>query len=189
MATESEKAAARKVAAVFGGKPKVFRHADVPELNFIDILSCEGQPDRPLTSYSTLGLHNYPNVIDDVDIRIELCGAAPTETPDFADVLATCAFNVIKDSWRCAPAMAHPDVVKMYFPAATMRHVAFTEPFVWEDLSTVHLPGDVTVHWLMVIPISESEYVYMHKEGWDALEALFDQKQIDIWDLNRTPVV
>jgi len=53
----------------------------------------------------------------------------------------------------------------------------------------VHLPGDLIVHWLMVIPISESEYVHMHQNGWDALEKLFMEKEIDYWDLNRAPVV
>ena len=188
MASESAKAAARKVREVFGGTAKIFRHYDVPEEHFIDILSCD-DPAAPLTSYSTLGLHEYPNLIDEDDIRVELCGTAPTAMPDFANVLGTCAFNVIKDQWRAFPAIAYPDVVKMYYPEAKMRHICFAEPFAWEDLHTVHLPGDLIVHWLMVIPISESEYVYMHEQGWSELENLFVEKEIDYWDLNRTPVI
>jgi antitoxin YqcF len=189
VATESGKAAARKVAAVFGGTPQIHRHYDVPEQHFIDILSCEDRPSEGLVSYSTLGLHLHPNVIDDVDVRVELCGMAPKDVPDFANVVATCAFNVIKDGWRCAPGIAHPDVVRMYTPDTIMRHIVFAEPFPWEELGTVHLPGDITAHWLMVVPISESEYVYMHEEGWGALEDLLEKADIDYPDLNRSPVV
>ena len=187
MASESAKAAARKVRDVFGCAPKIYRHYDVPEEHFIDILSCEDRP-AGVTSYSTLGLHEYPNLIDEDDIRVELCGTAAIAMTDFANVLGTCAFNVIKDQWRAFPAIAHPDVVKMYYPEAKMRHVCFAES-LWDDLHTVHLPGDLIVHWLTVIPISESEFVYMHEQGWSELEKLFMEKEIDYWDLNRTPVV
>jgi antitoxin YqcF len=189
MASESAKAAARKVRDAFGGTPKFHRHYDVPEQHYIDILSAEDRPREGLTSYSTLALHEYPNLIDEDDIRVELCGTAETSMASFANVVATCAFNVIKDQWRAFPAIAYPDVVKMYYPELTMQHIAFAESFLWEDLYTVHLPGDLTVHWLMVIPISESEYVHMHQNGWDALEKLFMEKEIDYWDLNRAPVV
>lgn len=189
MASESARAAARKVRDVIGGTPQIYRHADVPKEHFIDIFSAEDRPREGLTSYSTLGLHEYPNLIEEDDLRVELCGTAETSMTDFADVLATCAFNVIKDHWRAFPAIAYPDVVKMYYPDSTMRHIAFAESFLWEDLREVDLPGDLIVHWLMVIPISESEYVYMHRNGWSELEKLFMRNEIDYWDLNRAPVV
>src|SRR6266581_4128417 len=157
---ETGKPAAKKVAEVFGGTPTVRRHADEPEQNFIDTLRCDDRPDPGVVCYSTLGLHKYPNEIDDVDIRVELCGLAKMDVPDFADVVATCVFCKIKDGWRCAPGIAYPDVIQMYRLSTTMRHVVFVEPFLWEELSEVHLPHDTVVHWLMVLPISESEYAY-----------------------------
>jgi antitoxin YqcF len=186
---ETGRPIAKKLVEIFGGTPQFRRHRDVPEEHSIDILSCADRPQEGLTSYSTLGLHIYPNLVDDADIRVELCGVAPTEAAAFGDVLATAAFCKIKDGWRCAPAIAYPDVIEMYKLSRTMRHICFAEPFQWEELQTVHLDGDVTVHWLMVVPISESEYVYMHEVGWDALEDLFVKKEIDYWDLNRAPVV
>ena len=42
---------------------------------------------------------------------------------------------------------------------------------------------------LMAVPISGSELIYADRSGPKALSALFEERQIDIFDINRLPVV
>jgi antitoxin YqcF len=186
---ESGRATARRVTDAFGGTPRVTRHYDEPERHFVDILASDDRPTTGLRSYSTIGLQTVPNLIDDTDIRVELAGVAPMAAMDFANVMGTAAFCVIKDRWRCAPGIVFPSVIKMYQLSSTLEHIVFSEPFQWEELGSVDVAPDKTVHWLLVIPISDSEYRFMLDRGWDALDELFVKREIEYFDLERVPVV
>jgi hypothetical protein len=48
---------------------------------------------------------------------------------------------------------------------------------------------DVSIAWLMIIPISGSEFDYLAKNGSDALEELFTANDIDVFNLNRKSVI
>lgn len=180
---------AKKVAEVFGGTPKFSRHLDEPETHSIDILSSVDPSHDDLVRYSTLGLQQYPNVIRGADIRVELCGVAEKRWPQFQDIIATIAFYVMKDGWKAEPGITYESMIGMYNLSVNMKHIVFTEPFEWEELATVHLTSDVVVHWLLVVPLSDSELSFRLEHGWDRLEELFMQNEIDYWDLNRPSVV
>jgi hypothetical protein len=80
----------------------------------------------------------------------------------------------------------------MYKASKTLRHVLFVPPSSWDGSTklnkTIKL-GEKKLTWLLVVPISEKEYRFVEKEGSDKLENLFEEKQIDIFDLNRPSVV
>ena len=69
-----------------------------------------------------------------------------------------------------------------------MQHILFIPPFLWEDKLTTLSFNDKKIAWLLVIPISEKELEYAKKHGTDALENLFEEYQIDIFDLKRKSV-
>ena len=70
-----------------------------------------------------------------------------------------------------------------------MKHVFFTSPFLWENkLESLKLETK-TVNWLLGIPISDAELDYRNENGVDALERLFEEKGIDVFDLERISVV
>jgi hypothetical protein len=48
--------------------------------------------------------------------------------------------------------------------------------------------ADLTVHWLLAIPIHESERKYLTEHGYFEFENLFERKQVPYWDLRRRPV-
>jgi hypothetical protein len=56
-----------------------------------------------------------------------------------------------------------------------------------DDLTTLELEGK-TVAWLLGVPISDGERSFAEENGGDALEALFEEHQIDIFDLTRPSV-
>lgn len=182
---------ASHIAGVFGGKPTVRRHWDEAENSYVDILSSADRPNETVTSYATLGLSDFPILKDgkDVGVRAEFVGACASRYPEFANMLGTAAYCVINSRWLVHPYAIFPDIVAMYRPTVSMRHLFFVPPFLlWNsEPQTLHLPSKV-VAWLMAVPISEAEYRYAINEGPEALEEAFVRNQIGVFDLERNSV-
>ncbi|MEU6130988.1 suppressor of fused domain protein [Saccharopolyspora sp. NPDC047091] len=164
------------------------RYYDEDESHSIGILQCEGTPQEGFRTYSTVGAHESPNFIDDADVRVELAGVAPADLTLFPNLLATAAFQLIKENWLAAPGVVFPGVVKQFNLSDTLEHVLWAEPFPWEDLGSVEASQQITAHWLLAILISESERKFLQQQGYFALEALFEQHEIPYYDLDRVPV-
>jgi antitoxin YqcF len=175
---ETARAAARAAAAAFGGTPRVVRYWDEPEEHDVGILIAEG-------SYSTVTLHGYENRMDGVDIRVELAAVAPAEA--MANVLATAAFNVLKDGWLAAPGVVFPDLIAEYGLSETLRNVLWMPPAPWDALHAVDLGEGITAHWLLAVPISEPERQFLHREGYEAMDALL--AGVEYWNLDREPLI
>ena len=79
-------------------------------------------------------------------------------------------------------------MISMYNDNLTMKHIMFETPFMWDELKSLD-DGENTVAWLMPIPISDSELQYAQEYGVEALETLLEEKEADICDVNREPVV
>ena len=135
------KAAAKELARTWGGgQLKVHRHWDEPEENWVHIASRADCPWDGVMAVGTLGLSDHSLGFRN-DLRVELIGACATAT-NLSDVLATCAFNVIKDSWPMQPGAIHNDVLRMYDLSKTLDHIMFAAPFLWQDgPETLHLDG------------------------------------------------
>ncbi len=179
------------LAAVFGGKPEITRYHDESGKHQVDVLHCPDSPEHEVDSFATVGLSDHPRKVEGMDqpVRVELvggCGSRWAET--FSSILSTAAFCSIKEGWPVYPGAVFADLVTMYGVSRTMHHVMFTEPFPWDDLEPVKLP-EKEVLWLMMVPVSESEAAYAEEHGFEALESLFEEKEIDVFDLDRTPVV
>ena len=188
--TEGKRKIATTVAEAFGGEPRVQRFWDEPENSCVDILKCIDRPVENVTSYSTIGLSDMPLYNDGLEYpaRLEMVGACQTRFTDFDNALATAAFCVINSKWFCYPGAVFKDILSMYEVSSSMRHFFFVSPFLWEDsLKTIKI-GDKTVAWLLAVPISDGEMAYCDDHGGDALESLFEEKQIDVFDLSRDSV-
>tara|TARA_Y100000588_G_C14278426_1_gene935658 strand:+ start:7128 stop:7709 length:582 start_codon:yes stop_codon:yes gene_type:complete len=189
--SEDNKIIARAALAAFGGKPNVAAYWDEAEKHSVDLLACKDQPQKGVTSYSTIGLSDSPINNDgvEIDLRVEFVGACSNSVCDFGNIVTTAAFCVINSKLSCSPGMIFPDVVGMYNCSMTLKHLMLVSPFLWEDkLETLELPNK-TVAWLLLIPISEAEYQYAQAESSSKLEELFEEHQIDIYDINRPSIV
>lgn len=69
-----------------------------------------------------------------------------------------------------------------------MKHILLTTPFLWENLINIETDQKV-VTWLSLVPISEAELEYLDDNGSDALESLFEENSIDIFDIYRESVL
>ncbi|MED1042885.1 suppressor of fused domain protein (plasmid) [Bacillus mycoides] len=174
----------------FGGKPKVTKYWDDNKKSSIDILlSNDNQFDDDVFSFSTLGLSDYSIGYEsnELPIRMELVGASDFEC--FPNVLSTCAFYIINSNYKCFPGAIFENVVSMYLPNSSMKHILFVNPYLWENKFETVSFEKKQVSWLMTVPISEGEKKYAEKYGADALEDLFEEKQINVFDLERISLI
>lgn len=184
-------AIAKYLREAFGGHPEVTRYCDDNNRSQVDIMACKDRPTEGVISYGTVGLSDHPLMKygKEYPSRVELTGACASCYTLFPNVLATAAFHVINSKWFCYPGAVFPDVVSMHRASETMEHLFFTSPFLWEGrLQTLHIESKA-VAWLLIVPISESELRYAIENDTDKLEDRFEEHQIDVYDLNRPPVV
>ncbi|CYU87264.1 MULTISPECIES: suppressor of fused domain protein [Streptococcus] len=124
---------------------------------------------------------------DGSDFRVELIAASPRENTPFANVLASCVFNVIYETHTCYIGTVFTNILDQYFEGINMKHIMFVSPFLW-NIDDIRF-DDRTITCLMALPISEKELEYLRNNGSDLLEQLFKEQQIDFYDLNRPDVV
>ncbi len=185
------KALAKHAWMAFGGTPTVRAYHHDTEKMSVDVLRCDDRPSAGVTSYSTIKLSDHPMLKADgteFPTRLELVGACATADEFFPNVLASAAFCIIRTPKVYFPGSVLPGYVRQYYPSTTVPHLYLTAPFLWVDYLTTLECETKSVSWLLVVPISDGEQSYLAKRGDSALEDLFVQHQIDIFDLNRVSV-
>ncbi|MFV0920512.1 suppressor of fused domain protein [Ralstonia nicotianae] len=187
--SDINKKIARHIASKFGGSPKVTRYWSDDQAISVDLLAAAGGPCSGVMSYGTIGLSDHPvRINDDGDeVCVELLGACADAVKNFPNALTTAAFYAIRNQWHCVHGGVLQNALDMYKLSVTMKHFLFTSPFLWEGFNGVDF-GDKKVHWLLAVPISDAEHAYLRDHGLDALERAFEDRQIDIFDINRDSV-
>lgn len=89
---------------------------------------------------------------------------------------------------KCYPGYIVRNIIEQYVEETEMKHILLTDPFLWDEANRFQYE-DISIAWLMAVPISESELSYATKHGGKALEELFEEKDIDIFNLYREPVI
>jgi len=151
----------------------------------LDILHCTDAADANVSFYSTLGLMGC-NIKSGC---YEIVMGGYGRFPQIEAIVASCAFFVMRDRWDCSLGNVFESVISMYYPEAAMKHVMFYYPYLWHDkLASFRVLG-TPVDIMLGIPISQSELEYKRRHGLSALEDVFDRAGINIFDINRKPVV
>jgi hypothetical protein len=65
----------------------------------------------------------------------------------------------------------------------------FSEPYLWHRLDTSLRLPDRLVNWVLVIPIADAEYEFANAHGWQTLGRILESHDVDVFDLQRKPVV
>ncbi|AZA84947.1 hypothetical protein C1637_21955 [Chryseobacterium lactis] len=188
------KSLAKYITSIVGINEKIDRHWDEATINFIDIFSCDDPIYPNIKIFGTIGVSDHSNRIemkDDnfQDIPIELLITGYKEFDLLPNILSTAGFYITKKRWDCQPGSVFMRIVDMYYEDSEMKHIMFVSPFLWEDkLEPLHLETK-TVHWLLGTPISDKELEFRMKNGASALEDIFQEKDIDIFDINRKSVI
>lgn len=176
------------IRAIFGINTKVVRFGDDKQENDVFIVSGIDRPVKGVSSQSSIGLtHKVKNSLPQ-DIKIEIVAASATETPNIDNLVASCVFESIKNELKLVYGACIPNIIEQYKISNTMKHATFVSPFLWEDLNTVEVDGE-KIYFLMLLPISDAEKVYLEEKGIEALENLFHENQIDIFNINPPSVL
>ncbi|MBC6310978.1 suppressor of fused domain protein [Listeria sp. FSL L7-1582] len=174
-----------------GGKSQVIQYKDSNETSSIDIFMSEDKPQDGVTTYATISLSESSIGLvlgNDKELRAEFIGACGSNFDKFPNIISSCAFNIINDNFLCRPGTVYSNVVTEYYDDSEMKHILLTTPFLWEGLINIETEQKV-VTWLSLVPISEAELEYLNDNGSDALESLFEEKDIDIFDIYRESVL
>ncbi|CAI8878801.1 suppressor of fused domain protein [Chryseobacterium sp. IT-36CA2] len=179
---------------IVGINKMIERHHAEDKKNFIDIFTCDDPLYPRIKICGTIGVSDHPNKIEMndnsfKDIPVELLISGNTEFTMLANILSTSAFYIINRGWKCQLGSVFMRVIELYFETSDMKHIMFISPFLWEDkLKPLKFETKI-VHWLLGIPISDKELEYKIENGTSALEDIFQEKDIDIFDINRKSAI
>lgn len=188
---EQNKQIAKYLLEIVGGTPGFEQYLDKNDESSVVVMQIPNMPQNGVSFYSTIGLSEYSIGLryKDYKLRVELIFTIDQKESVAANMLATCAFHVINSGQKCSPGVIFRDVITTYKSDTQMKHIMFTSPFLWDDkLKGLHI-SDMIVEWLLAVPISENECKYAEEFGSDALEDLFEQHGIDIFNLERVSVL
>lgn len=179
--------------AVGGRTPDgMVRHSDGAGEKHIDLVRYNNVPFRGGVTFGTLGLSAHPiggqAAEAGPDLRVELVGATYEKFRTYDNILATCAFSIM-DGALVMPGQIYEGAVEPYFPRFELKHVMFTEPYLWDDAFTLVELDDTTVVWLQPVPITQRELDFAVAVGTDALIERFEDERIDAADMNRESVI
>jgi len=156
----------------------------------VEIVRCVDSPFAGVTSYSTLGVYQCKNLLtaDDRELNVEFMGICDSRNNWFDGLLSTCAFAMIKEKVRAHPYEVYKDIISIYQPNIDMKHILLIPPFsLNHDLGIIETENRV-ITWLMLNPISENEYAFMQKNGYQKLIDAFVEANIDVYDLYRKSI-
>jgi hypothetical protein len=151
----------------------------------VDIFCAVDAPQVGVSTYATLGVSNYGNKLaDDTEAGTELIAVAASGSDLPARTLATLSFDHFRPGITLRPGLIIPKAISRNNAHASLPHALLTDPFLWDDLQQVEIRG-MFIFPLLAVPVSETEFRFAEKHGADALEALFERVQIDVFDWDR----
>lgn len=188
---DDNKIVAQKLLQAIGGTPKVIEYKDCNNKNIIDVFISDNKPFDGITSYSTIGLSDHSIGLvgsGNKELRVEFIGVCDSNYDMFANIVGSCAFNIINEHFSCKPGTVYPNLINKYYNNLQMKHIFFTTPFLWDGIRGIEtLTKHIT--WLMLIPISDDEFEFLQTHSSDELENLFEKYEVDIFDLDRKSIV
>ena len=183
------KAIAQAELKIFGGIPQVTRYWDDSREKSIDVLRSLTVPYEGIQSCASIGVSSTDIGLmsNGKSLRVEILGGADASVKAFPGIMASAGFEIMKMR-KCFPGYIVKNVIAQYIPDSDMKHILLTDPFIWENAESIEV-DECCVAWLMAVPISEKELKYAQRNGADALEAVFEKRQADIYDLYRESLV
>jgi len=173
---------------LLGSEAEIYTFEAVDGSRELPILIVPDCPSPGLSTYSTIGYSDHPQPNYGSSLNLELIGACDTPITDFANVMTSCVIESLNNDRPINYGVVFWDIVSQYGISATLQHVTFVAPYFWEGFSKARLL-DRDVHWLMVLPIAQSEMVYLKTHGVDALEKKLEESDLDFTDINREAAV
>jgi hypothetical protein len=171
------------------GSISAYQHDLVEEL-MIDIFEKSDTPSEGVSVFSTVGLYNYYGGTlsgNNKELNPEIMFVSSSELNYSPGILSTLAFMIIRGELDVEPGMIYENLTSEDYPDSDMKHALLAYPYSWE-MGYVELPKTV-VPWLQVVPISDAELKCLQKSGYDKLRQLFEDNDIEEFNLYRKSVL
>lgn len=178
----------RAIRSAFGAETKVVRFGDDDGVNDCFVVSGSNCPVDGVTSYGSVGLSRIGQKAGIADVSVEIVAACASGTPHVDNLVASCVFDSVRNGTNVIYGAQIADIIVQYGISQTLRHVTFVAPFLWNGLGKLEFDGRA-VNCLLMLPISDAEKAYLDINGIDALETLLNDRQIDLFDINRPSVL
>lgn len=159
----------------------------LPSLNLIE---CGNIPQVGVTSYATVGMSQYTDLLtgDGRNLGVELVAAAGSNWEVIKSGLIGSALNVASGKHGIWPDTIFPDVMSGFDQAVSVPHALLVSPFLWNDIDDLE-SDDLVITWLMMVPVSDQEFLFADLNGVQALNARLLEAQPDVYNLMRPSVI
>ena len=171
------------------GDTYINRYYNETQNKQIDIMCCKESKYIDTSIYASVGLNTFDGGIksDDTSVRIELIGIAPADSDYMGNVIASTSFEIIENgSFEYGNIIQN--VVSAYIPNANTKHVVLVAPVYW-DQYTPYSENEISVSWLLLLPITDDEMQFINTNGIDAFEKKLSTSTLDILVMNRESIV
>lgn len=171
-----------------GSSTKVNRYGDDNSKESIFIAECAGIPTSNSTTFGTIGLSKFPQKYGEKLVNVELLAAAESRFDFLANIVASLAFENMKNFTNFVYGEVIENIIHQYAPESAMKHCFLTSTFLWDKFENVEING-VKIHWLGVVPISQKEFEFWMDKGYFALEEILETSQVNVLNLFRNSVI
>ncbi len=177
-----------------GGVQAAFSYMKDGAENKIDILYAKQSPGGNYLTASTLGMVNrttgYQDSATGKDIRAELIMSSYGGHDMAGKILSTAGDGIYTTNIRYGYGTVLKDVMSIYYPNSDMKHLfLMLPPPLWKKSFGVTDADDSLITFLYALPVSQAECDYMSENGIEALQNLFVEKNIDMFDFERKCVL
>lgn len=188
MSISTENKALHRYLSTLLGSGKVHAYWDKAEESSVDILEVNDVPAPKVNTWATIGLSDAPTglTVNGVPLGVEFLFSSMAVNSRAANIIATCAFNVINSKMKSELGVIYPRVVEMYYKNINVNHVLLGNPYLW-DIKTQEFDTKV-VAWLLLVPISDAESDIAESKGVDHLERKLETRSVDIFNLGRRSI-
>ena len=184
----------------FWGEPKQLFFSDrnnVSPPGPIIVAEFRSDDKTPIWTYATIGVSRYPMPYppnwrhDKSDKRIELLMYAYQPMQELVDLLGGLALYPFSQRTflgvgHTIPGPRGGAVVEGSPLTDILLIPALTEP---KEFRILHIDQDHHIELLWVVPIYNSERLFVKEHGWGKLVELFSDKEVNAKDFTRLPVV
>ena len=172
-----------------GGIPTVNRYNNQTKEKQIDIMCCRETKYADTNVYATIGLNEMDGgvISDGISVRIELISIALSNFEYMGNIISSVAYEIM-DNGSFNYGDVIQNVVSAYVPDTQLKHVVLLSPVYWRDYAPL-VEGNVSVSWLMLVPISDKEMEFIQANGIKAFETKLANSAFEILDLKRPSVI
>lgn len=187
--SEQSKYLAKYLRGIFLGEANVKKYSIYGESISVDIMTINDCPSPGIITHSTLNLssHSLNLWYEGREVRAEIVFPTQNFYSTAPSILSTCALSIVKGDVILDYGTVAPNVLEVYGEKFNMKHIMFSAPFIL-DLKLKKFE-EFFVTWFQAIPISQVEYRFLKENGVDKLEELFEETQVDVFDLDRPSAI